>query len=118
MKDGELVFIAVLLFSEQLEEQLPRWDQQQYLQPTQQQLCAGGKSELQHQIKKLNMKELNLKQLEIIEGGGEVSETILGACAAVGVASALKMIALSPQVAAGAALFCAANGLANYYDWW
>lgn len=63
------------------------------------------------------MKELDLNQLENIVGG-DTSDVITGACMAVGVAGALKLVAINPVVGGVIGGACIINTVGGYYDWW
>jgi hypothetical protein len=64
------------------------------------------------------MKNLNANQMLGLQGGGEVSNFITGACAGVGVAAWLGMVAISGGGAVVVGVACGVNGLAGAYDWW
>ena len=64
------------------------------------------------------MKTLELKELEKIYGGNDVSQTILGACAAIGAGGALGIIALANPYGVGIAAVCITTGLGEYFNWW
>ena len=64
------------------------------------------------------MKNLNLNELEAINGGGTVGGVILGACTGLGIAGLIGLIVIpepTSKVVAGA---CIVNGVATYFDWW
>jgi Na+-transporting NADH:ubiquinone oxidoreductase subunit NqrD len=64
------------------------------------------------------MKKLELNQYENIVGGNQISDTITGVCAGIGVSTALKLITLSTAAAIGVAAVCSVNSAGNYFDWW
>lgn len=63
------------------------------------------------------MKTLELKQMEIVNGGS-VSGVINGACVSIGLAGALKMIVISRTAAVGLAVVCGINAAGDHYGWW
>ena len=64
------------------------------------------------------MKTLNLNQLESIHGGGQIAATISGACAAFGIATALKLLVVSRTALVVVAVGCAVNGAGGSFGWW
>lgn len=64
------------------------------------------------------MKTLEFRILENTHGGGEISGTITGVCAAIFLGNALGWIALTTPQGWAVGVACAVNGAASYYDWW
>ncbi len=64
------------------------------------------------------MKVISLEKIENIQGGGDVSDAITGACVAVGFLGAIKVIAVSGPVGAGLIGVCTVNFLGGALDWW
>jgi len=64
------------------------------------------------------MRKLEVNQIENVFGGNDISDTVAGACAGLGLAAALKLVVLSTPAAIGVGAVCAVNSGGRYFGFW